>query len=167
MIIAKITIYFDDQIKKWLRRDGDSWVKEEAVTVKIRRERRIIMMWDCHCQDHHTESDTLFKTNFFNTESDTMKKMEKFRNPEDSEPKCHTFVWDYHNHHGVRLSWSSWYEKIMIIMMISFMIVKSLLWLSWFYMVMIKVLKLHKTGPWFNIYSKKVAKHEWVIPLDE
>merc|ERR1719285_574382 len=27
-------------IKKWLRRDGDSWVKEEAVTVKIRRETR-------------------------------------------------------------------------------------------------------------------------------
>ena len=35
------------QIKKWLRRDGDSWVSEESVTVKIRRERRIIMMWNC------------------------------------------------------------------------------------------------------------------------
>jgi len=32
------------RIKKWLRRDGDSWVSEENVTVKIRRERRIIMM---------------------------------------------------------------------------------------------------------------------------
>jgi len=32
------------RIKKWLRRDGDSWVSEESVTVKIRRERRIIMM---------------------------------------------------------------------------------------------------------------------------
>merc|ERR1719285_891406 len=51
-------------IKKWLRRDSDSWVKEEAETVKIIIPNPILCSIPI----------------LFNAESDTIKKMEKFQN---------------------------------------------------------------------------------------